>query len=315
MAAFERQGREVLLGSIIILGLIAFSVSLFFMDAMIAALQEQDEIVAVLPEAPKLAVGAEVWIGGKQVGEVTRVSFIPYRGDSTSRIGITLRYPHSFHEQVRKDSRIRITSARIIGAPVIDISPGTAAAPAISHDDTLFMDQLVTPAKLNEKIALITASFDSMRTELAAVSGPAKARMASLAPVMRSMRVAQTEVASLMDAVQNGAAADFMADGQFNASLGSLRTTASQLGPAFASARANLTGSQQTLAPSLKRMQGNAERLSTAIGTLQSMMATENGTLHRMSADSALLKSLQGVKAQLDSLIMEAKKNPLKFVL
>ncbi len=315
MAAFERQGREVLLGSLIIVGLTIFSISLFFMDRMVAALQDQDEIVAVLPEAPKLAVGAEVWIGGKHVGEVTSVAFLPFRGDSNARIGVTLRFPHDVHEQVRKDSRIRITSARIIGAPVIDISPGTAAAPAIGHKDTLFMDQLVTIPGLHEKATLIAAAFDTALREAKALSGPANARMASLAPVMRSMSAAQVEVASLMDAVQNGAAAAFMADGQFVAQLGSIQKTAAALGPAFGRASNNLTGATGAVGPSLKRMQGNAERLSAAIGALQAMMATENGTLHRMSADSALLKSLHGVKAQLDSLIIEAKKNPLKFVL
>jgi hypothetical protein len=34
-----------------------------------------------------------------------------------------------------------------------------------------------------------------------------------------------------------------------------------------------------------------------------------------MTADSALLKTLQQARAQLDSLIIEAKKNPLKFVM
>jgi ABC-type transporter Mla subunit MlaD len=315
MAAFERQGRDVLLGGIIIVGLVAFAISLFFMNDVVKALQDQDEITAILPEAPKLAKGAEVWIGGKRVGEVTTVTFMPFHGDTTARVAVTLRFPHSVHDQVRKDSHIRITSARIIGAPVIDISPGTAAMPIIGHKDTLFMDQLVTIPALHEKATILAASFDSALKEAEALAGPASDRMASLAPVMRNMSAAQVELASIMDAVQNGAAADFMADGRFAAQLGSIRKSAAALGPAFSQASNRFSGTKGDAAPSLKRMQGNAERLSSAIGALQAMMAEENGTFHRVSADSALLKSLHGVKAQLDSLIIEAKKNPLKFVL
>jgi hypothetical protein len=76
-----------------------------------------------------------------------------------------------------------------------------------------------------------------------------------------------------------------------------------------------MTSAQGSIGPSLQRMQANAERLSLAIDHLQTLMKENNGTMYRMSADSALLKTLHGVKAQLDSLIIEAKKNPLKFVL
>jgi ABC-type transporter Mla subunit MlaD len=315
MAAFERQRRDVLLGGLIILGLTVFAFALFFMDAFVAALQDQDEIIAVLPEAPKLAPGAEVWIGGKHVGEVTNVAFMPFRGDSLAHIAVTLRFPHSFHEQVRKDSRIRVTSARVIGAPVIDISAGTAASPILDHSDTLFLDELVTIPRVEEKLAIIAAAFDSARTEIAAFSGPARARLQSLTPVMHNMAVAQTQLMDVMDALQNSAATDFLADPGFRNSLASLQRSARELGPALQQAGSHLSDTRRGAAPALKHMQGNAERLSAAIGTLLAMVESENGTLHRMSADSALLKSLQGVKAQLDSLIIEAKKNPLKFVL
>ncbi|MEO5509296.1 MAG: MlaD family protein [Longimicrobiales bacterium] len=315
MAAFERQRRDMLLGGLIILGMTVFGIGLFFMDAFVAALQDQDEIVAVLPEAPKLAAGAEVWIGGKHVGEVISVGFMPFRGDSLAHIAATLRFPHKLRDEVRKDSHIRVTSARIIGAPVIDISVGTAAFPVIGPNDTLFLAELVTIPRLHEKLTLIGAAFDSARTEIAALGGAGRARLKSLAPVMQNMSVAQAQVADIMGALQNGAAADFMADPGFRNDLTSLQRSARELGPAFSRATANLTGAQRAAAPSLKHMQGNAERLSAAIGKLLEMVNTENGTLHRMSADSALLKSLQGVKAQLDSLIIEAKKNPLKFVL
>jgi ABC-type transporter Mla subunit MlaD len=314
MAAFERQGREVLLGSIIIIGLVLFGVGLFFIESFIDALRDRDEIVAVLPDAPRLTAGAEVWIGGKHVGEVATVAFMPFRGDTMSRIAATLLIPHDVHDQIREDSRIRLTSTGLMGAPVLDISPGTAASPIIEHGDTLYVPQLVTIADLNVKVAAISAAFDSASLELRTLAGPVKSRMASLRPVMRNMTIAQTELASVLDALQNGASADFIADGRFVESLGSLQRTAAELGPAFGQARENMTGAQGDVGQSLKRMQGNAERLSAAIGQLQAMMQNENGTFYRMRADSALVKSLHGVKAQLDSLIIEAKKNPLKFV-
>ena len=315
MAAFERQGREVLLGGAIILALVVFSFAIFFLEPFVMSLRDHDEVVAVLPEAPKLAPGAEVWIGGKSVGTVKRVAFMPFRGDTMARIAATLEFPHSVHELIRKDSHIRVTSARIIGAPVIDISPGSPSSPIVAHGDTLYLDKLATLVSLHEKATIVAAHFDTALAEVKKLAGPLKKRMGSLDPVMRNLSAAQLELTTLMDVVQNGAAADFMRDGRFKAEIASLQRTAAALGPAFANAQANFSGSGASVRTSLKNMQANAERLSAAIDQLQKLMQDGNGTAYRMTADSALLKTLQTTKAQLDSLIMEAKKNPLKFVM
>jgi ABC-type transporter Mla subunit MlaD len=256
-----------------------------------------------------------VWVGGKRVGTVSDVAFLPLRGDSLARVGATVQIPHSVRDQLRRDSRVRLTSARFIGEPVIDIAPGTAASPALAEGDTLFMDRIVTLTDLHGRVGIIAAAFDSARTELARLSPRAQRRMASLAPVLHNMQTARTEFAALMDGVQNGAAADFMANREFSEDLRSLQRSAGQLGPAFATARARLDSATTGGGASLEQLQRNAERLSAAINELQRMVATENGTLHRMTADSALLRSLHGVQAQLDSLIIEAKRNPLRFIL
>jgi ABC-type transporter Mla subunit MlaD len=315
MAAFERQGREMWIGGAIIFVLVSVALGIFFLEPFLAQFRHDDHIVAVLPEAPKLAAGAEVWIGGKKVGRVTEVVFMPFHGDTMARIAATLEFPHDVHYLVRQDSHIRLTSARIIGMPVIDISPGSASSPMIDHGDTLYMAQLATLVGLDEKATIIAAAMDTALREVRKLAGPAKARMASLTPVMRNMSAAQTELALLMDDLQNGPVAQYMRGGKLMEQVASLQKTAAALGPAFSNARTNLSGSGANVRTSLEHMQANAERLSNAIDHLQKLMVENNGTLYRMSAGSALLKTLQQARAQLDSLIIEAKKNPLKFVM
>lgn len=315
MPTETKQRREMILGGGIILGLIALAVGVFLLEPFLHSLKQEDEIIAVLPEAPKLTTGAEVWIAGKRVGQVTRVAFMPFRGDSLARIAVTMQFPHSVHYLIREDSHIRLTSARIIGAPVIDISPGSPSSALISHGDTLFMDQLVTVITLHAKALRVVASLDSAMLGVKSLAGPAKARMAALAPVMRNMSAAQAELTSIMQAMHNGGASEFMRNGQLMAEVASLQHTAAALGPAFANARANMAGVTGTGNSSLQKLQENAQRMSAAIAQLQKLMQENNGTLYRMGADSALLKTLHATKAQLDSLIIEAKKNPLKFVM
>ena len=314
MATVERQGREMLLGGLIILALVTVAVGLFALDRIIASFRNPDRFHAVLPEAPKLTVGTRVWIGGKDVGEVVELEFMPFRGDSTARLVVAMEFPHEYHEHLRQDSRVRLTSERMIGVPVIDLIPGTAAAPPLAHGDTLYMDQLVTLPALMAKAATIKGSFDTALVQVRALGPQMGKRMDSFQPVMQNLTAAQGELTSLMDDMRAGPAAQLMADGRLAAELGSLQRTVAQLGPAFGAARARMTDTQSGVGPSLERMQGNAERLSRALADLQAMMKENNGTFYRMSADSALMKTLHETQAQLDSLIMEAKKNPLRFV-
>ena len=313
MATFERQGHETLYGGLIIVGIIVFAVCIFVLDAVVAAFRDFDEIVAVMPEAPGVTKGTAVWISGKPVGTVSRVSFLPIRSDSTAQIAVALQFPHEYHELIRDDSRVRLTSERFIGEPVIDILPGTSAA-LVAHGDTLFMGNIVTPEELREKAAKVKQLFDSAIVELRAVAGPARNRMAALAPVMRNMAAAQQELASLTTAVQNGPALELLSDGRLNDHIASLQKTAAELGPAFATARSRMTDAETGVAASMGRMQTGAERLSASLTRLQALMEENNGTMYRMSADSALLRTLHGVQAQLDTLMMEARKNPLRFV-
>jgi ABC-type transporter Mla subunit MlaD len=318
MALIDRQDRSVLFGGLIILGLIVLGVGLFALDAVVAKFRSPDTIYAVLPQAPKLAAGARVWIGGKDVGEVTEVALMPFTGDTLARIAATIEFPHEYHEQLRRDSHVRITSARMIGSPVIDIAPGSLSSPELQHGDTLYMGDLITIAELRDRALVAKASFDTALTELRAVAGPAGRRMKSLQPVMRNMAGAQRELAALMADFRNGPAARVLTDGELTGAISSLQETVSRLGPAFAQARARLDGTGGTggagVATSLKRMQGNAERLSAALSDLQAMMVEQNGTFYRMSADSALLKTLHTAQAQLDSLIAESKANPTRFI-
>ena len=78
MALLDRQDRSVLYGALIITGLVVLAVGLFALDGLVARFKDPDRIYAVLPNAPKLAAGARVWIGGKDVGEVTEVALVPF---------------------------------------------------------------------------------------------------------------------------------------------------------------------------------------------------------------------------------------------
>jgi ABC-type transporter Mla subunit MlaD len=90
-------------------------------------------------QAHGLVEGSEIWIAGKQVGLVARVSFLP-AVDSVDRILLELRVIDGHRDLIRRDSRGQITGgARLISNPVLSVTPGSQQEQPLSPGDTLRM--------------------------------------------------------------------------------------------------------------------------------------------------------------------------------
>src|SRR5688572_2111236 len=157
----ERQRRRAWVGALPTAGLVACTVLVFFLDDFIASLTRRYEIIAVVPEAPGLILGSPVWIAGKEVGTVERLSLLPVGDDTTARVALTIELPRSMREYVRRDSRVRLTSERLVGSRVIDIVPGTSASPILEPGDTLRLIRHITAAALTQQAALVQHGLDS----------------------------------------------------------------------------------------------------------------------------------------------------------
>ena len=98
------------------------------------------------------------------------------------------------------------------------------------------------------------------------------------------------------------------------------RTTLARIQGSAGQVRAALSTTGQRLGDamgdSLARAQliENVNRTSAQLAALQRMMASTDGYIGRSQRDSALARAMHGAQAQLDSLIREAKKKPLRFV-
>src|SRR6185437_2040871 len=74
--------------------------------------------------------GTEVWLAGKKVGLVRSVELRPPATDTAERIAIAMDVLDPYVRYIRRNSDVRIQpGGRLIGAPVVYIDVGTAAAP------------------------------------------------------------------------------------------------------------------------------------------------------------------------------------------
>src|SRR5919199_204183 len=90
------------------------------------------------PTAEGLMRGSEVWIAGERVGRVTDIRFLPPSVAGTAPLLVEMDVLERHHQAIRRDSRAQIGSAgKLIGPPVVSITPGTPGARAVAAGDTL----------------------------------------------------------------------------------------------------------------------------------------------------------------------------------
>jgi hypothetical protein len=300
------DARRALLGALLIAAIVGVGGVTFFLDDIVDAVRRQTTIVAVIEGVPNLRSGAGVWIAGRPAGRVARLELLPTQ-DSAALVAVRLRIPTRLRDQLRTDARVRITSARRIGEPALDILPGTPGLPAFPAGDTLVAYSGMTMQDVGQRAASLYTGIDSLTAAAAPLAGPANSRMRTLGQALVHAEAARAEFAALSAAAANGSLR-LLEDPALGRAIASLRNAAG-----FVSTRLDATAPHR--AELNEATTALRERIDRLVATLDAIdLSSENGTLARMGNDSALTRALDGVRAQIDSLIAEAKANPARFI-
>lgn len=315
MAQRTRQGRErrrVVAGFAIIALLLAGATVIFLLDRIRMSLQDTYTVIGVFHEIGRVDKGATVWLAGFPVGRVTDVELLPPVRWSGAGYAVHLEIPVENHALVREDSEIRIVRPGFTGRPIVEILPGTPAAPALAPGDTLFADPPIRVRALLDDALAIARSVDSLRADAAIVDSLFQLRTPVLDRLASRLDVAGRELATLSNALEQGPLTAFLNDEEWRASLAQIRETAGEIELAI-EARLNTIRD----APLGERLNAFAERardLQTRVARLEEILATEPlGFTARYRQDPALRDALTAVRAQLDTLVLETRKRPWRF--
>jgi phospholipid/cholesterol/gamma-HCH transport system substrate-binding protein len=313
MVKDTRQIRRVLYGSLLIAGIIGLAFLIFFLDDLYSAFEKNYSITALVPDAPGISPGTPVWIGGKEVGAVVRVAILPTSIDTLGRIAVTLELPEWVREQVRADSRVRLTAVSMMSEAVIDILPGTAAAPVLQPGDTIRLAAQLSAAQLAGRAAALRTEFDTVVGALRALEPAASERMEQTRLIVARLDGAMQEVQQIRADLDANPGLARMREPEFQASLQRARTHAAELPGVIASARRRADGAGEVRA-ALARLQLRADTLAAQLDDAAAALQQPDGFVGRFQQDTALIRAVSSARASLDSLIAEARRNPLRFV-
>ena len=218
-------------------------------------------VYIVADRASGILKGTNVWLQGQKVGVVKSVGFRP--GAAVSTV-LEVEVMSSFKQFIRTDSPVEFKpGGTFVGAQVVSLRVGSAAAPVLEEGDTL------------TRVLVIDPDFRSNELTAAGLDFP---------EIVTSLRSIGTDLSKTQS--------------QFN----SLAEHRSGLQVAIRHMSQFSLRKNGTL-PLLARDRTLGQRAKIAIERADSLLdfAREPGTLGRIKADTGFRKSLAGARTELDS--------------
>lgn len=312
-----RQLSRRLAGALLLAVILGCAVGVFMLDELIETMRGRTDVVAVLSDAGGVRRGTPVWIAGKPAGRVKQIAFLPRRAGSPARLALTLEIVGPDLDHVRASSTVRVTSGGLIGGAVVDIVPAAATNPPLAENDTLYgrRGRAGSADAVKAGAASLKASLDSLAGAAATLAAPTRRFALRADRIQRNLGSVQTELAAVQRLLQSDGDGGTLLDSAFLAKLDRMLATASDLGTAFRQARSRYAGASTELIEPIARIQRRADTLSARIASFRSLLAgpAARGGPGRLRADSAVFVAIRGVKAQLDSLIAEVRRDPFRF--
>jgi ABC-type transporter Mla subunit MlaD len=271
------------------------------------------EVMAVLPNAPDVRVGTDVWVEGVRAGRVTEVGIIK-EGDSTM-VALRLRLRRPARALVTRSSDVRASRRRFIAEPVVRVFAGEPGDPPLQPGDTIRGHPRPGPAALLARVQALGPTMDSVLAAAIVVQEAYARREPDLERLAGQLEAATAAMAGLAAQAEAGSLGRMLdADTGIPAHVRTLghhvagiRAAVDELTDRYAAA-----GRLRTEARALER---RVEAVDAAVALLDARVREGQGFIGRIQADTALRVAVRGVQLQIDSLLAEAHSIALRMFL
>lgn len=272
-------------------------------------------LYVVTDEAPGVLAGTEVWLAGKQQGIVKDVSFRPPTTDTLERLLITTEFLREGLPSARRDSYAQIRpGGRLIGTPVIYISPGTTAFPPLRDGDTVHARPKAAIGDLTEDVASLVPAFGNLGEATGALADKIKRPVGTLGSIKANGFPDFPDIkAGVLSLNARGTAG--------NGTIASLTRTrlmdrASRTMAAVDSIR-TLTSSNRGSLGRFRRdstLVTKAKHVMAELDTLRALLQSPVSTIAAVHSDSVLARELDREHVLLQALIKDIKDNPMRYI-
>lgn len=307
----EDDFRRARVGALLILTIVAVSLSVFFVDTVLRATTEGPLITITTESAPGVQPGTAVWVAGRSVGRVTSVEFRA-PSDGRDRVVIRAVLERGVERLLRADAVAAIQPGALLEPVVVFIHPGSAdrqwnlELPLSARDATL------GPEVLLELRDVLLVSAEALREQASRVGDVMTRGGGTLGALLEDPDVLKqagdrvSEVRTLSrDHYHTGTIGRFVADTLIDVRLARIRDRLARLDslPTREQALASYEETSLALTAFQDRLETLSERLDAG-----------EGTAGRALQDGQLATQVALLKARLDSTVVEFTKYPERWL-
>ncbi|MDB4880221.1 MAG: Mammalian cell entry related domain protein [Gemmatimonadetes bacterium] len=274
-------------------------------------------VYALVSEAAGLTPGSEVWLSGQKVGKVRRISFrSPATADTATRLLLELQLLSEHREAIHRDADAQIRAGgSLIGAVVVNLTPGTTSAPTLAEGDTL---RASPPGVVEGAVAQVRRAMSELPPLMDTVGILAKQVQSPggtigafmTGPGLRGLDEAQRRTASLVGRVTKGrGTAGLVFQGGLGRRASGVMARADSVRALLASSRTSLGRFRRD-----STLLREVASIRAELAEVQRALDEPRGTAGRVLRDSALTDALASAQQEMTLLFADLKKHPFRYI-
>jgi phospholipid/cholesterol/gamma-HCH transport system substrate-binding protein len=249
---------------------------------------------ARFPWGAGLKQGQPVLLAGVQVGFVDKVELIP---DGT--LGVTMKLQSQY--KVPQGTTATVQANGIFGDQLIALTPVRATTATLAEGDTIPMG-VGAPG-----IPQLLARGDSIASNALALSTSVRTSFVDSGGI-DDIRATVTQLTRLVAQISTVTAEQSR---QLTATQAAVRRTLSSIDSAKVDSTVR---NVRAASANLEQLSRDVNATNAKVQALVDKMSTGNGTAAKLLNDDALYTRLNGVVLRVDSLVMDIKANPRKYI-
>jgi ABC-type transporter Mla subunit MlaD len=275
-------------------------------------------LYALTDQARGVIRGTEVWLAGQKVGVVKEVRFLPPTFPANNRLLVAMDVLADDRDEIRRNSTAQVRAGgTLIAAPVVYITIGTTAAPAVSPGDTI-------RALPQPDLETMASEFAVASREFPAIIDNVKLLDDQLHGVNSTLGAFSVEHGGVELARTRIGAARFTT--QVSSERGTIGLALAPKSSLTRRARRAIAraDSIRVLVSSDRTSYGRFRRDSTLVRQVAELhdemqrvrdrLSSPDGTLGRLRGDSALFTALNGAQHEMTLIMADIQRRPLRYI-
>ena len=308
---------QLKVGTLVLVGMVVIIFAVYNLGKAAHLFSKRYPLVAYVPNANGLRVGASVLVAGQLAGTVKAIDFLAPDLDTTRNLKITLDIDEALKAQIREDSRARIRTQGLLGDKVMDINAGTPRTSALQPGDTIALAQSLDYEQVITQASGAVGDLVQLTADLKAISGGIVRGEGTMGQLVMD-RTLYDQLTGTMT--------------QMNALLARLQRPGGTFGrlvddPAHYDHLIAVLGATDSLLIALNdrkgtigkmlhdsTMYGNLSGMAKGGDSLMKMLTSGNGTANKLLTDQQLYDQLNKMVTDLNAILADVRRDPSKYM-